>query len=509
MSFAIMDTHTNMEDAESTISMSESIEGQMDEQKSNKRNYFSENMNEGSNSANNSDDEHDEDKVRPTKRSAVSSTYNDAQKSSGLASIRNTKFTMRIVVYKEDAENIFGAEYAEKDQMEQRSQTNIKIITGEGNPGATKDRVIGINGILSNICKALFTIAEALLQAKERAQNSDSNADTRPRVSLRVLVPHRCVGSIMGRGGNYISSVRSKAGVDIHTSESPLAQSSERIVEIVGTPRDIENALNMIGEPLLKDIEVYNEADHYVPSENIESAMLVETQARRRGNARRPNSGRFPGPYNNGNGTHRQKHSMNDRHYNNRGPVQHQQMAFAYQGANNPYFVQQPGVAAGMMAFSPNNQYPGMSAQVGTNPYTAYSGQPQMTYGYPMQQGMYGYAIPDPAGMYGRGNVQHAGYQQRPRTMSRAQGYNNNSRDGASSGYSQQISIPEDRAGAVIGRKGEFINFIRTKFNVNVNIPDRVQGQSNRIATVRGSQGDVAQAIAAIQQKVVEGAGQH
>ncbi|KAJ2855444.1 RNA binding protein, heterogenous nuclear RNP-K like protein [Coemansia erecta] len=150
--------------------------------------------------------------------------------------------------------------------------------------------------------------------------NSKKNADSKgkrdtpnDRVTLRVLVPHKCVGSIMGHGGKTINHIRDTASVSIHTSENTLPRSTERIVAVIGAPESIQKAIGLIAQALTKDMASYNSPECYVPAANLPSAMTVETHFRKR----KDNS-----INNNNNNTSSNKrfgYGHNDHHGSNRG----------------------------------------------------------------------------------------------------------------------------------------------------------------------------------------------
>ncbi|KAI7829121.1 hypothetical protein BX661DRAFT_170561 [Kickxella alabastrina] len=127
------------------------------------------------------------------------------------------------------------------------------------------------------------------------------------RVTLRMLVPHKCVGSIMGHGGKTINHIRDSSSVSIHTSELTLPQSSERIVAVLGTPVSIEKAISLIAEALTKDMISYNSPDYYVPAAHLPSAMTVETNVRKRKDNKRTGHG------------HNEQYAANRSHSSNRG----------------------------------------------------------------------------------------------------------------------------------------------------------------------------------------------
>ncbi|KAJ2476956.1 RNA binding protein, heterogenous nuclear RNP-K like protein, partial [Coemansia sp. RSA 2052] len=134
-------------------------------------------------------------------------------------------------------------------------------------------------------------LAQDELPVKE-ADNGSSSATAGRAASklcmiLRLLVPHKCVGSIMGHGGKTINNIRDITTVSIHTSEATLPLSTERIVELNGTPEAIQKAIVLVAEALTRDMASYTSADHYVPAASLPSAMTVEIHNRKRKDGRR------------------------------------------------------------------------------------------------------------------------------------------------------------------------------------------------------------------------------
>ncbi|KAJ2846320.1 RNA binding protein, heterogenous nuclear RNP-K like protein, partial [Coemansia erecta] len=168
-----------------------------------------------------------------------------------------------------NAEN--DGEHSEHQEDDDESVAGVENESHAGEPAAAEDATMTAGG-------ADAKVAPVDKKAKESAQKESAAK----RVTLRMLVPHKCVGSIMGHGGKTINNIRDAASVNIHTSESTLPLSSERIVEIVGAPESIEKAIRLVAEALTKDIASYTSAEHYVPAANLPSAMTVETQSRKR-----------------------------------------------------------------------------------------------------------------------------------------------------------------------------------------------------------------------------------
>ncbi|KAI9477361.1 RNA binding protein, heterogenous nuclear RNP-K like protein [Coemansia sp. RSA 990] len=418
--------------------------------------------------------------------------------------------------------------------------------------------------------------------ANEKPQpDSASPQPNKSRITLRMLVPHKCVGSIMGHGGKTINKIRDSASVSIHTSESTLPRSSERIVELVGAPESIGKAMKLIAAALTKDITAYYSADYYVPAANLPSAMTVDTQARKRKDGRRPghndnyasrhnhnrnmgfrhghNSGGaanggysqmrgHANPRNNGNrfgrgAANRQGgRGRGSGHMSgvNRIPIGGTNNSASYSrqhGGGN--FRNQPGVRSGpppAMGFggyavpapAAAAPYPVYAAQGalanGGNSNTQYGNNNTPSIGAPSSAGAYGGAYgsggaapyqlavpagygyapaPMPGGYGARAMVPAAGaapppYQQRSysgysgrpsmQQPSAGMGMTGSSHAPASStGQTvQQIYVPGDRIGAVIGRRGETINMIRRSTNARVDIQDSAQGAKERLVVITG-----------------------
>lgn len=52
--------------------------------------------------------------------------------------------------------------------------------------------------------------------------------------TLRLLVPHQLMGSIIGKGGAKIRDIQEQSNCKIIISKEMLPQSTERIIEIFG-----------------------------------------------------------------------------------------------------------------------------------------------------------------------------------------------------------------------------------------------------------------------------------
>lgn len=71
--------------------------------------------------------------------------------------------------------------------------------------------------------------------------------------AVRLLISHNQMGTIIGRHGLKIKHIQDVSGVRMIAQKEMLPQSTERIVEVQGTPEGIEKAVWEIGKCLVDD----------------------------------------------------------------------------------------------------------------------------------------------------------------------------------------------------------------------------------------------------------------
>jgi heterogeneous nuclear rnp K-like protein 2 len=74
-------------------------------------------------------------------------------------------------------------------------------------------------------------------------------------VAIRLLISHNQMGTIIGRQGLKIKQIQDASGVRMVAQKEMLPQSTERIVEVQGSPGGIEKAIWEIGKCLIDDSE--------------------------------------------------------------------------------------------------------------------------------------------------------------------------------------------------------------------------------------------------------------
>ncbi|KAL6991497.1 hypothetical protein U1Q18_009610 [Sarracenia purpurea var. burkii] len=106
--------------------------------------------------------------------------------------------------------------------------------------------------------KSIAVEAVLLLQEKINDEDDDS-------VTIRLLVPSKVIGCIIGKSGSIINEIRKKSKADIHISkgEKPKrADASDELVEVVGEVGRVRDALIQIVLRLRDDVLRDREGGH-------------------------------------------------------------------------------------------------------------------------------------------------------------------------------------------------------------------------------------------------------
>lgn len=72
-------------------------------------------------------------------------------------------------------------------------------------------------------------------------------------LAVRLLISHNQMGTIIGRQGLKIKHIQDASGVRMVAQKEMLPQSTERVVEVQGTPEGIDKAIWEIGKCLIDD----------------------------------------------------------------------------------------------------------------------------------------------------------------------------------------------------------------------------------------------------------------
>ncbi|KAF2107460.1 hypothetical protein BDV96DRAFT_301500 [Lophiotrema nucula] len=162
-----------------------------------------------------------------------------------------SQLTLRAIVSSKEAGVIIGK--AGKNVADLRDETGVRAGVSKVVQGV-HDRVLSVTGSLSGISKAYGLVAKGLLEgAPQMGMAGLIRTDgTHP---IRLLISHNQMGTIIGRQGLKIKQIQDASGVRMVAQKEMLPQSTERIVEVQGSPQGIEKAVWEIGKCLIDDHE--------------------------------------------------------------------------------------------------------------------------------------------------------------------------------------------------------------------------------------------------------------
>ncbi|KAF8641131.1 hypothetical protein AX17_000773 [Amanita inopinata Kibby_2008] len=159
--------------------------------------------------------------------------------------------TLRALVSTRDAGVIIGK--AGKNVAELREQTGVKAGVSKVIPGV-HERVLTVTGPVDAVAKAYTLIITQLVAANPSSPIAISSP-TNSHTSIRLLISHNLMGTIIGRQGLKIKAIQDNSGARMIASKDMLPQSTERIVDVQGSPEAIGLAIEEIGKCLLEDWE--------------------------------------------------------------------------------------------------------------------------------------------------------------------------------------------------------------------------------------------------------------
>lgn len=148
-----------------------------------------------------------------------------------------------------------------------RENANVKAGVSKVVPGVP-DRVLSIGGTTESVAKAYSLVAQTIVEnpVPNNHQNNASPAvggegaaaaatTASASASIRLLISHLLIGSVIGKGGAKIRSIQEISSARMVASKEMLPQSTERIVEVTGSPDAVRLAVNEIAKCLIEDWE--------------------------------------------------------------------------------------------------------------------------------------------------------------------------------------------------------------------------------------------------------------
>ncbi|KAF7563839.1 hypothetical protein G7046_g312 [Stylonectria norvegica] len=159
------------------------------------------------------------------------------------------QLTLRAIVSSKEAGVIIGK--GGKNVADLRDETGVKAGVSKVVQGV-HDRVLTITGGCDAISRAYAIVARALLEGAPSMGMGGvvSSNGTHP---IKLLISHNQMGTIIGKQGLKIKYIQDASGVRMVAQKEMLPQSTERIVEVQGTPEGIQRAVWEICKCLVDD----------------------------------------------------------------------------------------------------------------------------------------------------------------------------------------------------------------------------------------------------------------
>jgi heterogeneous nuclear rnp K-like protein len=361
----------------------------------------------------------------------IPSTSSDtAAMGSPIANQDETKWIhIRAVISSAEAATCIGKGGENVTQI--RKMSGAKCTVSDYSRGAV-ERILTVSGAQDAVAKAFGLIIRTLNQ-ESLDQPSTSQSKTYP---LRLLVPHILIGSIIGKSGVRIREIQEASGARLNASDSCLPLSTERSLVVLGVADSVHIATYYIAVTLVEQL-----------TERFGGPAASAYASRGGGPAGVVPGGMQVVPYvpqpAGGQYGHPDTYKRHGTQPPQRGPVA------PYGGPQMGAQPQQPYQQHG------GAQYPNTPRQA------SFGGQATP------QQGGYGQMPPQQAGQHG----QHA---QPPNAM-------------PGQPITQQIYIPNDMVGAIIGKGGAKINEIRHLSGSVIKINEPQDNSNERLVTITGT----------------------
>ncbi|KAE9976778.1 hypothetical protein BLS_001846 [Venturia inaequalis] len=112
------------------------------------------------------------------------------------------------------------------------------------------ERILTVSGQVDAVAKAFGLIIRTLNQEPLEAP-STPQSKTYP---LRLLIPHILIGSIIGKGGVRIREIQEASGARLNASESCLPLSTERSLVVLGVADAVHIAAYYVGSTLVEQL---------------------------------------------------------------------------------------------------------------------------------------------------------------------------------------------------------------------------------------------------------------
>lgn len=314
-----------------------------------------------------------------------------------------------------------------------RRLSGAKCTVSDYSRGAV-ERILTVSGQVDAVSKAFGLIVRTLNQ-EDLETPSTSTSKAYP---MRLLIPHILIGSIIGKAGVRIREIQEASNAKLNASDTLLPNSGERSLVVLGVADAVHIAVYYVAQTLVEQLtERFGgpAASQYATRSGM-AANVVPGGMSVQPYVPQPAGGQYSQPTN----FRRQEPQRTPAHGGYGAPHMHGQppQPQPYGHPNMPYGAGSPGRAHG-----------GYGAPQQPAPYGAHHGAAPVPHGAAPQGA--------PVNMPGQ-----------PLT--------------------QQIFIPNDMVGAIIGKGGAKINEIRQLSGSVIKINEPTDNSNERLVTITGTQ---------------------
>ncbi|CAO1623928.1 unnamed protein product [Parajaminaea phylloscopi] len=187
----------------------------------------------------------------------------------------NAQLTVRALVSTKEAGVIIGKGGANVADL--RDKTGVKAGVSKVVQGV-HDRVLSVSGTLDGVAQAYAHIAQTILEnpvAASEPQSPSISAPANTSTAIRLLISHNLMGTVIGRQGLKIKHIQDVSGARMVASKDMLPQSTERVVEVQGSTDAIRVAIYEISKCLLEDWERGQGTILYHPGQTDGAGVLA------------------------------------------------------------------------------------------------------------------------------------------------------------------------------------------------------------------------------------------
>ncbi|KAJ1643093.1 RNA binding protein, heterogenous nuclear RNP-K like protein [Coemansia erecta] len=217
--------------------------------------------------------------------SANSSVADLTRSADAPPSVQDTQLTLRALVSTKEAGVIIGK--GGKNVADLREAANVKAGVSKVSPGI-HDRVLSVTGVLGDVANAYQLVAQTLVDNPLAVAAQPIMQLTTPpslQTVVRILISHNLMGTIIGRQGLKIKHIQDASGARLVATKEMLPQSTERVVEVHGSVDSIRVAIEEIGKCLIDDWErgvgtvLYNPATRVPTVSSTSNPYVNNTRA--------------------------------------------------------------------------------------------------------------------------------------------------------------------------------------------------------------------------------------